>query len=245
MNRRTFATVAILPCLAVLALNLEAIHGHYEYSLPVAGSTVDIYDIVYVPVEKDGYKYSLRFFPHNTSIVVFEHTSSKYTPGYFTMNNVAAAGGGMIEVDFAQNNLTITRSTDGQSYQPAPVFSHTETIGINQTFVVLCDNQPPGWYRADDDSTTLVLLQYRGLEVHRVSSVVHMTLDGDSKYDKIRKAVTPPIDLPTYKFLSLAVHTHGKMQCDYPQVIEYSVDSRRVDPADVKSRSAGVYDLYR
>ena len=245
MNRRTFAAIAIMPCLAVLALNLEAIHGHYAYSLPVARSTMQFYEMVYVPAEKDDYKYAIRFFPHNTSIVVYESMWPEDTPPYFTLKNVVAASDGMIEVDFAQNNLTITRSTDGQSYHPAPVFSHTETIGINQTFVVMCDNRPPGWSHADNDATGLVLLQYRGVEVLKVSSVVHMMLHGDSKHSETRKEVTPPIDLPTYKFLGMSGYTHGEMQCDYPQVIEHAVDSRRADPAHIKSVSAGLYDLYR
>lgn len=245
MNRRTFVAIAILPCLAILALNLEAIHGHYAYSLPIAGSTIGFYELVYVPVEKDDYKYSITFFPHNTSLVVYEHTRTEHTSPYFTMKGVAAASDGIIEVDFAQNNLTITRSTDGHSYRPAPVFSHTETIGVNQTFVVLCDNPPPGWSRTDVDSTGLALLQYRGLEVLKVSSVVHVAPHSDWKHEGIRKPVTPPKDLLTYKFLGMTGYTHGEMQCDYPQVIEHAVDSRRADPAHIKSVSAGLYDLYR
>lgn len=41
MNLLAFAAAAALPL--ALALNFEAMHAYYAYSLPVAGSTVEIH----------------------------------------------------------------------------------------------------------------------------------------------------------------------------------------------------------
>ena len=43
-------------------------------------------------------------------------------------------------------------------------------------------------------------------------------------------ALSPPKEVPVYKFLSMSAHTDGRMRCDYPQVIEHTVDSMRVYP---------------
>lgn len=258
MNLPTLAIIASLPCLAIFALNTGAIYGHYAYSLPVEGSTVQVYELAYVPVEEDDYKYGINFRPHNVSIVVSEHPAGKYLPAYATIKSIAPANGEAITVYFAQNNYTITRY-DGRSYKPAPVFSHTMEIGINQTFVVVCNNPPADWPSDGIDGTGLVILQYRGVEVHNVTDVMHirpvvngtvpkgetLTIHGDSQYTKSWKAVTPPREIPAYKFLRMSAYTHSEMQCDYPQVIEYSLDSKRVDPADIKSVSGALYDLYR
>ena len=261
MNRRTLAAAGILPCLAVLALNLSAVHGHYAYSVPVAESAVDLYFISYITAEKDDYNYHVRVIPPR-EIHASEYPMAKNrTPGEFTIKSVAQAGGKTIRIDFADNNYTITNSESGLSYRPLPVFSHTETIRVNQTFVAMCNDVPRPW-SDDGDSygTPLVIYQYRGREVHEVDRVeqivpvdseddvpegASLIIHGDLLYSAKWKDLDPPKRISVHKFLWMSAFTYGEMSCDYPSVIRHTVDSKRVEPADVASFSGDLYDMYK
>lgn len=256
------AAIGILPCLAVFALNLSAVHGHYAYSVPVAESTVDFYTISYMVAEKDDYNYDVHFFPPRGVYVREYPAAENRTPGEFTISGITQADSETIKIDFANNNYTITNSKSGLSYRPFPVFSHTETVGVNQTFVVMCNDVNPPWLDdgVDDGGTPLVIYQYRGLEVHEVNEVkqilpvtseedvpegASMIIHGDLLYSAEWIELDQPKKIPVHKFLWISAFTDSEMPCDYPSVIRHTVDSKQVEPADVAAFSRDLYDMYK
>ena len=261
MNLPALAAVAALPLALALALDFEALHGHYAYSLPVAGSTVDIHQVYYMTAVEDDYNYLVHFVPSRGIYVRHYPMSESAPPGMFAVKNITAVDSGTIEVNFADNDYTITRSDTGQTYKPMPAFSHTETIRVNQTFVALCNNVPDPWLPEGhaDNSTGLVILQYRGLESHEVTDVEQflpvtgrdvpdgagLYVHGSLRYATSWIALDPPREILTHKFLFMSAYTHGRMQCDYPQVIEHTIDSKRIGPADIKAVSGALYERYR
>lgn len=122
---------------------------------------------------EDDYNYLVHLVPSRGIYVRHSPMSEGAPHGMFAVKNITAAGGGTIRVNFADNDYAITRSDAGQTHKPMPAFSHTETIRVNQTFVVLCNNVPEPWLPEGhaDNSTGLVILQYRGLESHEVTDV--------------------------------------------------------------------------
>lgn len=258
MNLFMFGIVAIIPFLTVFALNFEAIHGYYAYSLPVANSSLDFYQPNYITAVNDYCNYTVMFF--SSGKYVFHYPLSECTgAGAFTIQNITSIDGETIEIDFADNDYTITNSKTGLSYKPMPPFSHTEKIRVNQTFVALCNNRPASWPAEGEAhaGTGIVVFQYKGLELHEVTDVhlllpagisdvpdgVFSATPGGSKHAK--NQTEHPKELLTHKFLGMSGSTHGKIQCDYPQVIEHTIDSWRVDPADIKSFSDVVYEWYK
>ena len=240
MNHAVFALAAALPALVLIPLNFDSIHGYYAYSIPVAGSIVGTPSIVYDTVDDDGYYIEPEYHLNRTRVTERVGTVIGLP---FMIANVELLGDGTIRVNFADKNYTIF-SHDGSTYRVAPPFSHSEVIGVNQTFVVLCSN-----YRSerdsDHDSTGLVIYQYRGIETHTITEVERLvpateygkdgatTMRGDSKYAVRTIELSPPKEVQVYKFLSMSSYTDGKMRCDYPQVIEHTVDSLRVDTANL------------
>ena len=262
MNRRMLAAIAVAPCLAAFALGFEEMRNHYEYSLPVAGSTVWGYQLFYMTADSDHHSYVVHFRPKG-SIYVTDYPMSERRGGMFTVRNVTLIDDETIRVDFADNDYTITNSKSGMSYKPVPKFSHSETIRVNQTFVAMCNNSPPSWPSrsdGDDHGTGLAILQYRGLVTHEVASVEQflpvdrgylpeegeaLSIHGDSVHAARWKALDPPESIPTYRFLFASASTHGEMRCDYPQVIEHTVDSKRIGPADVRDFGGTLYEWYK
>ena len=261
MDIRAFAVIAALPPLAVLALNFEALHGYHAYSLPVAGSTVDIRQVYYMTADADDHNYFVSFVPSRGISVRHYPMSENAAPGMFAIRNITAVDSETIRINFADNGYTITRSGTGQTHRPMPAFSHAETIRVNQTFVALCNNLPASWLPEGDadNSTGLVIFQYRGLETHEVTDVQQflpvtghdvpagssLLTSGSSRYAVSWMALDPPREILTHKFLFMSAYTHGRMQCDYPQVIEHTIDSKRIDPADIRAAGGTLYELYK
>ena len=261
MNLLAFAAVAALPPALALALNFEAMRAYYAYSLPVAGSTVEIHQVYYMTAVEDDYNYLVHLAPSRGICVSHYPMSEGAPPGMFAVRNITAVDSGTIRVNFADNDYTITRPDAGQTHKPMPAFSHTETIRVNQTFVALCNNAPEPWLPEGhaDNSTGLVIFQYRGLESHEVTDVEQflpvtgfdvpegsgLYVHGSSRYATSWIAPDPPRETLTHKFLFMSAHAHGRMQCDYPQVIEHTIDSKRIGPADIKAVGGALYERYR
>ena len=245
MNHMAFAVAAALPAMVLIPLNFDAIHGYYAYNIPVAGATVDIYSITYFPV--DDRSYGLLPFHSLNRTFVDEHVGS-HSGFAFLIANIEPVDDETIRVDFADKNYTIFKY-DGRTYQLAPPFSHTELIRVNQTFVAFCNNPPDGWHDGPDNSTGLVIYQYRGIDTHTITEVKQMlpTMEhsqdgsaelrpqGDGAHTTRTITLSPPKEIRVHKFLSMAAYTDGKMRCDYPQVIERTVDSMQVDPANFRA----------
>lgn len=246
MNHMAFAVAAALPAMVLIPLNFDAIHGYYAYNIPVAGATVDIYSIAYVTVDDPGY-ILLPFHSANRTHVI-EYVGDPHHIYAFLIANIELMDDETIRVDFADRNYTIF-SHDGSTYRLAPPFSHTELIRVNQTFVAFCNNPPDGWHDVPDNSTGLVIYQYRGMDTHTITEVKQMLPamehgqdgsaeqrpQGDGAHATRTITLSPPKDIRVHKFLSMSAYTDGKMRCDYPQVIERTVDSMRVDPANFRA----------
>ena len=244
MNHAAFALAAILPALVLISLNFDSIYGYYAYSIPVAGATVSLYSIVYDTVDEDGYYIEPEYHLNRTRVTEYVGTVMGIP---FMISNVEPLGDGTIRVNFADENYTIY-SHDGSTYRVAPPFSHSEVIGVNQTFVVLCSNYRSERYN-DHSSTGLVIYQYRGIETHTITEVEQflpateygrdgattMSLHGDSAHAVRTIELSPPKEVQVHKFLSMSSSTDGTMRCDYPQVIEHTVDSMRVDTANLRA----------
>lgn len=255
MNNMTFAIAATLPVLLLLMLNFESIHGYYAYTVPVARSTVDIYTIVYVTVEEDGRGYSLSPFQslNRTFVTEYVGSDSHFLP--FLIADIVLLDNEVIRVDFGDKGYTIF-SHDGTSYRPAPPFSHTETIKVNQTFLALCTNHVHERSNVHD-STGLAIYQYRGTETYKITKVKQMLpvteygkdgatgllSHGDTTYATRDTTLSPPKEVLVYKFLAMAAYTDSRIRCDYPQIIEHTVDSKRIDPADFKTILQGWAEL--
>ena len=245
MNHMALAVAAALPAMVLIPLNFDAIHGYYAYNIPVAGATVDIYSIAYFAV--DDRQYGLLPFYSLNRTLVDEHVGS-HSGFAFLIANIETVDDETIRVDFADKNYTIFRY-DGLTYRPAPPFSHTELIRVNQTFVAFCNNLPDGWHDGPDNSTGLVIYQYRGIDTHTITEVkqtlptmehsqdgaAELRPQGDGTHTTRTITLSPPKEIRVHKFLSMAAYTDGKMRCDYPQVIERTVDSMRVDPANFRA----------
>lgn len=260
MNLLAFGAVAAMPLLIMLALNFEAIHGYYAYSLPVAGSTVELYMPYYMMALRDDFDYDVHLVPSVGLDVRHWPMSERATVGSFTIRNITMIDSGTIKVDFADNDYTITRSSTGRSYKPVHEFSHSETIGVNQTFVVMCNNPPASWLREGeaDNSTGLAIFQYRGLESHNVTEVrrflpaadrapdgTPLAAHGDTRYEESRAELDPPRELLTHKFLFMSGSTNGRIECDFPQIIEHTIDSKGIGPDQIKAVSGALYEWYR
>ena len=277
-----FAIAASLPAMVLIPINIESMHAYYSYSLPVAGSTVVVYDIVYFTVEEEDYRYAVDLFFYLNSTLVSEYVG-KDTPSYMmAISNITLLGDGSILVDYADNGYAIGGGSGGPPKWRMPPFSHAEVIRVNQTFVAVCIDLP----RPEDseyyDSTGIAVFQYLGVEEHNVTSVVryHYVSDsmpegggtsqlpdgtlvdklatgavvpkgagvaqhGDMTYISTHEPLSPPRIMPVYKFLFMSGYTHTKMPCDYPQVIDHTVDSKRVDPADIRAIGDQMYQWYK
>lgn len=261
MNLLAFGIIAAMPLLTVLALNFEAMHGYYAYSLPVAGSTMYVYIPYYTMALKDDFNYNVHLFPSwGLDVRHWPMSEPATMGGPFTISNITMIDSETIKVDFADNDYTITRSRTGQSYKPVPEFSHTETIRVNQTFVVFCNNLPPSWLREDeaDNSTGLAIFQYRGLELHNVTEVRQFlpaagqgtpegesAAPGDPTYTESWITLDPPKELLTHKFLFMSGGTNGRIECDFPQIIEHTIDSKRIGPDYIRDVGSELYEWYR
>ena len=260
MNLLAFGIIAAMPLLTVLALNFDAMHGYYAYSLPVAGSTMDVYIPYYMMALREDFNYNVHFFFSGGLDVSHWPMSEVDAVRSFTISNITMIDSETIKVDFADNDYTITRSKTGQSFKPVPEFSHTETIRVNQTFVVTCINLPASWLREGeaDNSTGLAIFQYRGLELHNVTEVRQFlpaagrdspegesAAPGGQTYTESRITLDPPKELLTHKFLFVSGGTNGRIECDFPQIIEHTIDSKRIGPDYIRDVGSELYEWYR
>ena len=107
MNNTTFAVAAALPVLLLLLLNFESIYGYYAYTLPVAGSTVDIYSIVYATAEEDSKGYNITPFQslNRTFVTEYVGSGSHFSP--FLIAKIDLLDDEAIRVDFEDGGYTI------------------------------------------------------------------------------------------------------------------------------------------
>ena len=280
MNGWMFAIAAALPAMALIPINFESMHGYYTYYLPVAGSTVEIYDIMYFTVEEEDYKYAVNMFFGLNSTLVSEYVGKK-TPSYMmAISNITLLDDGSILVDYADNGYAI--GSGGPPMWRMPAFSHAEVIKVNQTFVAVCIDLLGPKDSEHYDSTSIAIFQYLGVEDHEVTSVTryHYVSDsmpegggtsqlpngtlvdrlatgaivpkgagvarhGDTTYIVTHEPLSPPKIMPVYKFLFMSGYTHTKMPCDYPQVIDHTVDSKKIGPADIRAIGDQLYQWYK
>ena len=281
MNGWMFAVAAALPAMFLVPINFESMHAYYAYSLPVGGSTVEVYDIVYFTVEEEDHKYAVEMFFGLNSTRVYEYVGKKGPSYMMAISNITLLDDETILVDYDDNGYAIT-SRGGPPKWRMPTFSHTEAIRVNQTFVALCIDMPESDYPEYRDATPIVIFQYRGVEEHEVTSVTRyrhvgdgipdgggtsrlpngtlvyrlatgaivpegagVSVRGDSTYIRTYEALSQPMTIPVYKFLFMSAHTNTKMPCDYPQVIDHTVDSKRIGPADIRAVDDQLYQWYR
>lgn len=263
MNGLAFAAAAVLPALVLVPLNFDAMHGYYAYHLPVAGSAVDGYRISYTTVEEKDYRYSILAFYASNSTPVRDYIDLERPVFEMLITRIRPLDNQTIQVDFSDGGYTLWR-LNGTSYEPTspiPRFTHTETIRVNQTFVTTCLNLPTldydGYQR--DNSTGLVVSQYRGTDTIEIAEAKqHMPVTegvtddwpgrshhGGGTYATRTVSITPPEKVRVYKFLVASVSTDGKMRCDYPQVIEHTIDAKRIEPSDIKATSGTLYEWYK
>lgn len=280
MNGWMFAIAAALPAMVLVPINFESMHGYYAYSLPVAGSTVEIYDIVYFTAEEEDYKYAVEMFFGLNSTRVYEYVGKKSPSYMMAVSGITPLDDEAIRVAYSDNGYSI--GSGGPPKWRMPAFSHTEVIGVNQTFVALCIDMLEPEDAEYRDTTTVAIFQYRGVEKHEVASVERYHYVGDgmpegggtsrlpdgtlvsrlstgaivpegagvsqqggSTYITTREQLSPPKIIPVYKFLFMSAYTHTKMPCDYPQVIDHTVDSKRIGPADIRAVDDQLYQWYR
>ena len=263
MNGLAFAAAAVLPALVLVPLNFDAMHGYYAYHLPVAGSVVDGYRISYTTADEKDYRYSILTSYASNSTLVRDYMKVDGPVREMLIMRIRPLDNQTIQVDFGDGGYTVWRLT-GTSYEPArpiPKFSHTEAIRVNQTFVTTCLNLPPldsDSYR-DYDGTGLIVSQYRGTDTIEIAEAEqHMLVTegvtddwpgrshhGGATYATRTVSITPPEKVRVYKFLVASVSTDGKMRCDYPQVVEHTIDAKRIEPSDIKAASGTLYEWYK
>lgn len=78
----------------------------------------------------------------------------KDRPYFASLEDISLLEDDAIRITFGHNDYRI-------GYMSIPVFSHTETITINQTFVAMCRYGPPHY-----DNTALDFLKYLGVAEH-------------------------------------------------------------------------------
>lgn len=177
---------------------------------------------------------------------VSEFVGKKDQSYTFTISNITQTDDGAIRVDFDDNDYTIY--SGGLPVWRTPEFSHAETIGVNQTFVVICDDF--GSEASEDskyyDTTSVVIYQYRGIEELEVTSVTRFDYDnGGASGGGVTHELPHPKTIPVHKFLFMSAYTNTKMPCDYPQVIEHTVDAKKIGPADTRAVDDRLYQWYK
>ena len=260
MNILAFAAAAILPILALVALNFDEMHGYYVYHLPVAGSAIDGYRISYTTMEEKDYRYSILPFHSSNRTPVYDYVELDSPVHEPLIERIEPLGGQAIRVHFSDKNYTVWR-LDGTSHKPVPAFSHTETIKVNQTFVTMCRNRAPQdpYDAHGGGGTGLTVFQYRGtdtVEITEARQVVPVE-EGAAEdwtgrignevamYATRDISLEPPERVPVYKFLIAHAYTDGAVPCDYPGVIEHTIDARPIHPADIRAAGDVLYDMYR
>ena len=111
---------------------------------------------------------------------------------------------GSVRIDFSHEDV-------GPPYAHAmiPKFSHAENIRENQTFAVMCvsPSSETQKYLKNTTDAELHILKYLGTEIRNGTHV--------------------------FKFFHATAAVDGRMPCDYPEVIQYSVDAVHIDlPAE-------------
>lgn len=255
MNRLALAAAAIMPAVVLVVLNFETIHGYYAYYLPVAGSTIDLHRIAYTTIEAKDHRYVISPVYWRNGTSVRDYMESDGPARELLIEEIRILDGQTIQVDFGDNDYTLWHY-DGRSHKPVPEFSHTETIRVNQTFVTLCTNPAP-WH-PEHDSTGIVIFQYRGIDTVEVSEVTQIMpptegvtddwpdwqLYGNNTYAARTISLEAPQDVRVHKFMVASASTDSRMRCDYPQVIEHTIDSRSIWPDDVKATPGALHNMY-
>jgi len=120
---------------------------------------------------------------------------------YSTIEDITRQDDNSINIQFSQPEFQYSNG-----YNPIPVFtSYYGNIRINQTFVVSCVN-----FVKDGQAEN-----FPDLEITDYPSI------------SILKYLGPDIknEIPVYKFLHASTSLTADMPCDYPEIIEHSIDA--------------------
>lgn len=211
----------------------------------------------YTTVDEKDHGYAIMPL-HEANRTVVEKYAGDDRPLYtLLITGITLLDDGTIKVEFEDKDYNIT-SSDDVTYRLVPEFTHAETIRVNQTFVAMCLNLPPEL--ADGRAGTgLKIFQYRGVDMHMLTQVKHLvplmdgtihnttgwSWHGDVVYGIHNELVSPPREIPVHKFLSISAYTENTLRCDYPEVIKYTVDAKKVRPTDIKAAHDVLYDMYK
>ena len=119
---------------------------------------------------------------------------------YTSIDNIVPLNDGSLDVDFAQNDYQWSNG-----YRPIPDFSYTQNIKVNQTFVVICHDFSDPLTREIFKNSTIS--DYPEVDVLKYMGPILIS-------DEIQ-----------YKFYHVQRTLQTDMPCNYPEIIEHSVDA--------------------
>jgi hypothetical protein len=145
-------------------------------------------------------KNAVYMYPDFLGDVHYEKVPKGIHKYYASISNIAPQDDGSIDVDFAKNDY---QRSNG--YSPIPDFSHTQNIKINQTFVVICHDFSDPLTREIFKNSTVS--DYPEVDVLKYLGPVQIS--GEIKH----------------KFYHAQRMLQTDMPCNYPEVIEHSIDA--------------------
>jgi len=145
-------------------------------------------------------KNSIDEYPDFLGDAHYEEVPKGIHPYYASITNISPQNDDSIDIDFAENDYQWSNG-----YKPIPDFSFTQNIKINQTFVVICH----------DFSNPLTR------EIFKNSTAT------DNPEVEVLKYLGPVaiLDKIEYKFYHAQRALQTDMPCNYPEIIEFSVDA--------------------
>ena len=145
-------------------------------------------------------KNAVDMYPDFPGDVHYEKVPKGIHKYYASISNITPQDDGSIDVDFAKNDYSWSNG-----YSPIPDFSHTENIKVNQTFVVICHDFSDPLTREIFKNSTVS--DYPEVDVLKYLGPVQIS--GEIKYKFYHAQRTLQTDMP----------------CNYPEVIEHSMDA--------------------
>lgn len=163
--------------------------------IPVNFDSIYNYYVYTAPI-----KNSVNMYPEFLGDVHYEKVPKDTDKHYASISNIIPQDDGSIDVDFAKNDYQWSNG-----YSPIPDFSHTENIKINQTFVVICHDFSDPLTREIFKNSTVS--DYPEVDVLKYLGLVQV-------YGEIK-----------HKFYHAQRMLQADMPCNYPEVIEHSIDA--------------------
>ena len=274
VNAWMLAVAAALPAMVLIPINFESMHGYFAYHLPVSGSTVEIWNFEYYVAAEEDYRYNIDVFVGFNETRVNEVVGKK-NPSYpFTISNITLQGDGSIMVDFDDNDHTVYRDGLPILRTPKFSHAETIGVNQTFVAICIDLDSEVSEDSKYYDTTSIAIYQYLGTEDHNTTSVrrYHHVVDsfllngtlvhrlstgeivprateletrGDTMYIVTRELLPHPKTIPVHKFLFMSAYTNTKMPCDYPQVIEHTVDAKKIGPADIRAVDDRLYQWYK